>query len=629
MKKFKAESQRLLDLMINSIYTNKDIFLRELISNASDAMDKMYYKSLEDPDIEFNRDDFYIMLEIDKDNRILKVSDHGKGMTQDELVTDLGTIAKSGSFDFKNENEITEEDVSIIGQFGVGFYSGFMVADKIEVLSKAYGEDEAYIWVSSGSEGYEINKAEKDETGSTITLHIREGEEYDEYLQEYKIRGLVEKYSNYIKYPIKMEVSKTREVEVEPEVEGEEKKTDYETYKEVEVLNSMIPIWKKNRNELKDEDYINFYKDEHFGFDDPLLWTHLVADGTLSYRSILYVPSKAPFDYYTKEYKKGLELYSNGVMIMENCEELLPDYYSFVKGVVDSEDISLNISRETVQQNKELRVIGQKIESKITDELKKLLKNDRDKYVDFFDVFGNQIKAGIYQSYGQLKGKLQDLLIFESSKGEKRTLKEYVEDMKEDQEKIYYASGESVNKISKNPGLEYFKDKDIEVFYLVDTLDEFVIQMMMDYEDKEFKSAFSEDIDVTDDEEKTKDEALEHNESEVLSKMKEILKDEVVDVRKSKRLKEGAIALVSSGPISIEMEKTFQDQPDGSDIKAQKVLEINVDHPVFERLLKALGDNDNETFEMYTKLLYNQSRLIVDLPIDDPVEFSKNILKLM
>lgn len=624
MKQFKAESKRLLDLMVNSIYTNKEIFLRELISNASDATDKMYYKSLKDENINFDRNNFYIYLKVDKDNRKIVVEDKGIGMTEKELESNLGTIAKSGSFDFKQENA-KDDNASIIGQFGVGFYSSFMVADKVEVISKAYGEDKAYRWESQGASGYTIKETERDETGTSVILHVREGEDFDEYLEEYRIRSLVEKYSNYIKYPIKMEVTKSRL----KEKENDDDKDEWEEYKEDEVLNSIIPIWKKNKKELKDEDYKSFFRDERFGFDDPLLWSHIVADGTLSYRAILYIPSSIPYDYYTRDYKKGLELFSNGVMIMEKCEDLLPDYYSFVKGVVDSEDLSLNISREILQQDRQLKVIANKIEKKITDELKKLLENKREEYEKFFKNFGNQLKAGIYTSYGSLKDPLADLLIFNSSKGEMRTLGEYIGQMAEGQDKIYYASGDSVEKIDKNPALEILKDKGYEILYMVDDLDEFIIQMMRDYKGKEFKSAFAEDLDLKGSEGEEKDEADDHNESEVFKKMKEILGDEVVEVKKSKRLKDGAVALISKGEISIEMEKTFMNQPNAGQVKAQKILEINVDHPVFEKLLSALSSNDQETLSQYTKLLYDQSRLIEGLPIDDAVDFSKNILKLM
>ena len=623
MRKYKAESERLLNLMINSIYTNKEIFLRELISNASDATDKMYYESLRNPEIEFNRDDFYIELEVNKDDRILKVIDHGIGMTKDELDKNLGVIAKSGSFEFKNAEKL-EDGVDIIGQFGVGFYSAFMVSEKIEVLSKAYGEDQGYLWSSSGTEGYEIVEADKKETGTEITLHIRKEEEYDKYLEEYTIRNLVEKYSNYIKYPIKMEVTKNRKIEKE---EGEE--PEYEEYKEFETLNSRIPIWKKNRNELEDSDYINFYHDEKFGYDDPIIWSHIVADGTLSYRAILYIPSKPPFDYYTKDYKKGLELYSNGVMIMEHCEELLPDQYSFVKGVVDSSDLSLNISRETIQQDRQLKVIANKIENKITSELKKLLENDREKYSEFFDAFGNQLKAGIYSSYGMLKDPLGDLLIFDTSKDKNRTFKEYIDGMGEEQKYIYYASGDNIEKIENNPALQMFFDKDIEILYLTDKLDEFVIQMMMNYDDKEFKSAFSEDIDLGNKDKKEKTDEEVEMEKSIFEKMKDILIDEVVDVRESNRLKDGAVSLISTGPISIDMEKTFMDQPGDENIKAMKILEINVDHPVFKKIIEIYEGDDEGKFKKYTNILYDQARLIEGLPIEDPVEFSKNILELM
>lgn len=634
MKQFQTESKKLMELMIHSIYTNQEIFLRELLSNASDAIDKMYVKSLQDENILFDKDKFFIEIKVDKEKRSMTIIDTGIGMTKDELESNLGTIAHSGSLDFKNANK-TEDAMNIIGQFGVGFYSAFMVAKKVEVLTKAYGEDKAYLWISESSEGYSIEEIEKENVGTEITLYFREdGEEnYSQYLEEFTIKNLVKQYSNYVRYPIKMEVTHSRRVDNESE---KDKAPEYEEYTEVETLNSMIPIWNKSKKDLSDSDYIEFYNQEHFGFDEPLAWTHMVADGLLSYRAILYLPGAMPFDFYTKEYKKGLELYSSGVKIMDSCEELLPDYYSFVKGVVSSEDVSLNISREVLQQNRQLKAIAKKIESKITDELKKMLENDREKYETFFHLFGSQLKSGIYQSYGMKKDTLADLLIFATSDGDKKkTLKEVIEGYSTeiaDKKKIYYATGDSVDIIDTLPALQAIKSKGIEILYLVDDIDEFMLKLMNDYNEYSFQSVLAEDFSLDDEEvdkEKTEEEKVEDEQRESLFEcMKAILDDEVVEVKESKRLLDDAVVLVAQGDISIDMEKTFMNQPGVQKLTAQKILEINTNHPVYDKLLN-LKDTDEEKFEQYTKILYNQARLIAGLPIENPVEFTKSIQKLM
>lgn len=628
MRKFKAESRRLMDLMIHSIYTNKEIFLRELISNASDAIDKMYVKSLSDPSISFDKDAFFIELKTDADKRTLTVSDTGIGMTKEELEDNLGTIAHSGSLEFKQANN-AEEAINIIGQFGVGFYSAFMVADKVEVLSKAFGSDAAYRWESEGSEGYTIEEAERESVGTTITLHLKEDvkddadeENYSRFLDEYELRSLVRRYSNYVRYPIRMEVTKSRKVE--PEKEGDAPK--WEEYTEVETLNSMTPIWEKPKSSLTDEDYDSFYTQEHFGFDKPLHHIHMVADGILSYRAILYIPSSVPFDYYTPEYEKGLALYSSGVKIMDRCAELLPDCYSFVKGVVSSQDLSLNISREMLQHDRQLMAIARKIESKITDELKKLLADDRDKYVEFFKTFGTQLKAGIYQTYGQKKEQLQDLLLFPTSKQQGlRTLAEVVDGLG-DRKEIYYATGDSAERIDQLPALQSLKAKGVEVIYLTESIDEFVIRMMRDYKEKTFRSVLSDDFVPEGEEEPEKeDEASEA----LFEHMKESLGDEVVAVKPSRRLLDDAVVLVSQGEISIDMEKTFLKQPGHHGVVAKKVLEINPKHPVYEKLVALDKAGDTETLAEYTRLLYDQARLIEGLPVEDAVDFAKRIQKLM
>jgi molecular chaperone HtpG len=621
-KQFKAESKRLLEMMINSIYTQKEIFLRELISNASDAIDKIYYKALTDDKLVFDKDSYYIKITADKESRTLTISDTGIGMTKEDLDNHLGVIAKSGSLAFKQENE-AKDGHNIIGQFGVGFYSAFMVADKVTVVSKALGSDEAYKWESQGADGYTITPAEKAEVGTDIILKIKENTEddrYDEYLEEYRLRAIVKKYSDFIRYPIKMNVTKHRPKE------GAE--NEFETYKEEETINSMVPIWRKNRNELTSEDYENFYNEKHYGFDKPLKHIHINADGSVVYRAILFIPETTPFDYYTKEYEKGLELYSNGVLIMNKCADLLPDYFSFVKGMVDSEDLSLNISREMLQHDRQLSQIAKHIKSRIKSELQSMLKDDREKYEKFYKSFGRQLKYGVYSDYGANKDTLQDLLLFYSSKEKKLvSLDEYVSRMPEEQKYIYYATGESIERIEKLPQTELVADKGYEILYFTDDIDEFAIKMLMKYKDKEFKSVSSGDLGIEPDE-SAKNEAEEKENKDLFEAMQELLSGKVKKVKASKRLRSHPVCLSAEGELSIEMEKVLRSMPDSQNIQADKVLEINVNHEVFQAL-KAAHANDKEKLKLYTNLLYNQALLIEGLPIQDPVEFTNDICKIM
>jgi len=621
-KEFKAESKRLLEMMINSIYSQKEIFLRELISNSSDAIDKIYYKTLTDDTLTFNKDDYYIRIEADKDNRLLKISDTGIGMTKEELENNLGTIAKSGSLAFKNENEL-KDGHDIIGQFGVGFYSAFMVADVVTVISKALGSEEAYKWESTGADGYSIEPYEKDTVGTEIILKIKENtedESYDEYLDEYRLKSIVKKYSDFIRYPIKMEVTGSRPKE------GSD--NEFEDYKEEQVINSMVPIWRKNKSELTDEDYENFYQEKRYGFDKPLKHIHISVDGTVRYNAILFIPEKTPFDYYTKEFEKGLELYSSGVLIMEKCADLLPDYFSFVKGMVDSEDLSLNISREILQQDKQLKFIAKNIKSKIKRELEGLLKNDREKYEKFYESFGRQLKFGMYSDFGQDKEVLQDLVMFYSSKEKKLvTLDEYVSRMPEDQKYIYYATGETNERIEKLPQTELGADKGYEILYFTDDIDEFAIKMLMTYKEKEFKSVSSGDLGIEEDNQDTT-ESEEKENKDLFDFMKEVLTGKVKDVKVSKRLKTHPVCLTADGDLSIEMEKVLNAMPNNQNIKAEKVLEININHEVFQSLKNAF-ENDKDKLKLYTNLLYNQALLIEGLPIGDPVEFTNDICKVM
>ncbi|WP_313431350.1 molecular chaperone HtpG [Siminovitchia terrae] len=619
---FKAESKRLLDMMINSIYSNREIFLRELISNASDAIDKMYYKALTDDSLAFNREDYYIRVDVDKESRTLKVMDTGIGMTEEELENNLGVIAKSGSLAFKNENEI-KDGHDIIGQFGVGFYSAFMVADKVTVLTKAFGTDQAFKWESTGAEGYTIEPYEKENVGTEIILKIKENtedENYDEYLEEYRLRSIIKKYSDFIRYPIKMEVTESRL--------KEDSENEFEEYKEEQTINSMVPIWRKNKSELTDEDYVNFYQEKHYGFDKPLKHIHIKVDGTVRYNSILFIPENIPFDYYSKEFEKGLELYSSGVLIMEKCADLLPDYFSFVKGMVDSEDLSLNISREILQQDRQLKFIAKNIQSKIKRELENFLKSDREKYELFYNSFGRQLKFGVYNNFGQDKDVLKDLLLFHSSKEEKLvTLDEYVSRMPEDQKYIYYATGETNERIARMPQTELVAEKGYEILYFTEDVDEFAIKILMSYKDKEFKSVASGDLGI-DEESKEKTEAEEKANKDLLDHMKETLSGKVKDVKISTRLKNYPVCLTTNGEVSIEMEKILSAMPNNQEVKADKILEINSDHDVFKSL-KSAYEQDKEKVGLYTNLLYNQALLIEGLPIEDPIEFTNDICKVM
>lgn len=632
MKQFKAESKRLLDLMINSIYTHKEIFLRELISNASDAIDKLYYHALSDGTTGLNRDDFSIELSIDKDNRTLTITDNGCGMTKEELENNLGVIAKSGSLAFKQENE-SKEDIDIIGQFGVGFYSAFMVASNVKVYSRAYGSDEAYVWESNGAEGYTVEPCEKESNGTQIVLTIKEDtedEKYSEFLESYRIQELVRKYSDYIRYPIRMEVEKTRMKEkAEGEEPDEEKAPEYETYTEIETLNSMVPIWRKNKNELTDEDYNSFYKEKFFDYSDPLKVIHTYTEGAATYHALLFIPAKAPYNYYTRDYEKGLKLYASGVLIMDSCKDLLPDHFSFVKGLVDSEDLSLNISREMLQHDRQLKVIASRLEKKIKSELLSMLKNDREKYEEFFKNFGLQLKYGVYNGFGTNKELLQDLLLFYSSSEQKLvTLEEYVSRMKEDQKYIYYAGGESREQIEKLPQTELVKEKGYEILYLTDDVDEFALQMMHDYNEKEFKSVSASDLDLDTEEEKKEFEKQAEENKDLLTFMKDALDGKVKAVVLSKRLKSHPVCLSNEGMLSIEMEKVLNAMPNDQKVKAERVLEINASHPIFEKLTK-LHAEDQEKLKTYAQLLYTQAELIEGMPVEDPVAFSNAVCELM
>ncbi|WFE18099.1 molecular chaperone HtpG [Clostridium perfringens] len=619
-REFKAESKRLLDIVINSIYTNREIFLRELISNASDAIDKVYYKTLGDSSLTFNKDDYYIKIKPNKEERTLTISDKGIGMTEKELDENLGVIAKSGSLQFKKENEI-KDGFDIIGQFGVGFYSGFLVADKITVITKAFGADKAYKWESDGVDGYTISEAEKDSFGTDIILHLKandEDENYDEFLEEYKLKSLIKKYSDFIRYPIKLDVTKSRVKE------GTE--NEHEEYVEEETVNSMVPLWRRNKNELTDDDYNNFYVEKRFGFDKPLRHMHISVDGMISYNSILYIPENIPYDYYTKEYEKGLELYSNGVLIMEKCSELLPDYFGFVKGIVYSQDLSLNISREMLQHDRQLSRIAKNIKTKIKNELESMMKNDRESYEKFYKSFGRQLKYGVYDDFGMNKDELKDLLMFYSSKEKKMvSLAEYVERMAEDQKYIYYAVGESNERIEKMPQTEMVLDKGYEILYFTEDVDEFAIKMLMNYKEKEFKSVSSGDLGIESEEENKKEN--EENKG-IFEAMKDALGEKISAVKASSRLKNYPVCLSSEGEVSIEMEKILSTMPNNQGVKAQKVLEVNTNHEVFNSLKDAL-ENDKDKFNLYTKLLYNQALLVEGLSIEDPVDFTNDICKLM
>lgn len=623
-KQFKAESKKLLDMMINSIYTHKEIFLRELISNASDAIDKLYFKSLTDNAVKLSRDDFKIEIQLDKDNRTITLTDNGIGMTAEELENNLGTIAKSGSLNFKKENADDEkaQDISVIGQFGVGFYSSFMVADKVEVISKAFGDDFAHKWTSTGADGYTIEECEKEDAGTVITLYIKEdneNENYTQYLEQYKIDELIKKYSDYIRYPIVMEMSH--------QVPDTEKEGEYITELNMETLNSMVPIWRKSKSEIKDEDYNEFYKSKFMDYNNPLAVIHSKTEGQATFDALMFIPENPPYDFYSKEYEKGLQLYSNGVLIMDKCADLLPDYFSFIKGLVDSADLSLNISREMLQHDHQLKIIAKAIDKKIKNELNKMLKNDREKYEKFFKAFGLQLKYGVYANYGMEKDGLKDLLLFESSNDDGyTTLKEYVGRMADSQESIYYACGENADKISLLPQIDAVKEKGYEVLYFTDEVDEFAIQMLMEYDGKHFANICKDDLDLSTDAEKEAINKKNEESKDLLDKMKDALDGQVTAVKLSNKLGSHPVSLTAEGYVSLEMEKVLNSMPGANQgVKAQLVLEINSNHPIAEKLANA----DDETLAKYTKLLYASARLIAGLDIANPTEFSDSIADLM
>lgn len=633
-KQFKAESKRLLEMMINSIYTHKEIFLRELISNASDAIDKLYFKSLTDDKVGMSKSDFKIFIKADKDNGTLTITDNGIGMTAEELENNLGIIANSGSLAFKTANTDAKEkeDIDVIGQFGVGFYSAFMVAKEVEVRSKAYGSDKAYVWKSEGVDGYTIDECDKDTVGTEIILTMKENtedEQYDDFLEQWKIKSLVKKYSDYIRYPIMMDMEKTRYLEDKDDEEGNsEPKT--EKYIETETLNSMVPIWKKNKTEVTEEEYNNFYKEKFYDYSDPLKSIHVKTEGTATYNALLYIPSQAPFDYYSKSFEKGLQLYSSGVLIMDKCADLLPDHFSFVRGLVDSEDLSLNISRELLQHDRQLKLIARSLERTIKNELKKMQTNEREKYEKFWKQFGVQIKFGVYNEYGAHKEVLKDLLLFTSSAEKKLvTLEEYVSRMKEDQKYIYYAAGDTVDKIDLLPQIERFKDKGIEVLYLTDNVDEFAVKTLENYDEKQFKSISESGADLDSEEEKEAAKKASEENKELLEYLKTALDGKVTEVVISEKLKSHPVCLSNKGQISLEMEKVFNSMPNEEQkIRAERVLEINASHPIFEKL-KALFGNDNDTVSKYAKILYDEALLIEGMPIENPLEFSKLVCELM
>lgn len=617
-KQFQAESKRILELMVHSIYTHKDIFLRELISNASDAIDKMYYRALSDEAIDFNKDDYFIKVELDKDARTITIRDTGIGMTADELESNLGIIAKSGSLAMKQATKM-EEDHSLIGQFGVGFYSAFMVADRVTVRTRSVDSEQGYLWESEGTDGYTIEPTDKTDIGTEITLHVKtdtDDETYSSFLEEYEIRSLIKKHSDFIRYPIKLDVTKHRQ---------KDDSEEYEDYIEEETVNSMVPIWRKRKSELSEEDYKAFYHEKRYGFDEPLKHLHLNVDGSIRYQSILYIPSTVPFDYYTKEFEKGLELYSNGVLIMEKSPDLLPDYFGFVKGMVDSEDLSLNISREMLQQDRQLRVIAKNVKSKIKGMLEKMLQNEREDYEKFFESFGRQLKFGVYDQFGAAKDELKDLLLFHSSNEKKLvTLKEYVERMKDDQKYIYYATGESIHRIDLLPQAERLKEEGFEILYFTEEIDEFAIKMLQSYDDKEFKSIASGDLGLDDE----AADSLNEDNKDLFAFMKQELGDRVKEVRASTRLKSHPVCLTVAGDVSIEMEKILNTMPNGGGMKAEKVLEVNADHAIFQTLQRIYKEDEAKA-KQYTDLLYQQALLIEGLPIEDPVAYSNAVCALM
>lgn len=623
-KQFKAESKKLLDMMINSIYTHKEIFLREIISNASDATDKLYFKSLTDTTIDANKDELKIRIDLNKDERTIKISDHGIGMTAEELEQNLGTIAKSDSLNFKKDNADDENinNVEVIGQFGVGFYSAFMVADKVEVVSKALGADSANRWISEGADGYTIEPCEKEEVGTTVTLYLKEDtedEHYSDYLEQYRISELVKKYSDYIRYPIVMQMTS--------QVPNPDKEGEYITEVNDEILNSMVPLWRKSKSEIKPEDYNEFYKSKFYDYTDPQLVIHTKTEGQATFDALMFIPKNAPMDFYSKDYEKGLQLYSNGVLIMDKCADLLPDYFSFVIGLVDSADLSLNISREVLQHDRQVKIIAKAIDKKIKSELAKMLKNNREKYEEFFSVFGTQLKWGVYSDYGMNKDGLKDLIMFKSSNGEKyTTLKEYVDRMADSQDTIYYACGDSVQKIALLPQCEAVKSKGYEILYFTDEVDEFAIQMLMEYDGKKFANICKDDLNLDTDAEKEALTKKNEDSKELLEKMKNILGDEVKEVKFTNKLGSHAVCLSAEGYVSLEMAKILSQMPGANqNVKAELVLEINSENPVAEKLANA----DDETLKKYTTILYNQARLIAGLSIENPTELADTICELM
>ena len=633
-KQFKAESKRLLDLMINSIYTNKEIFLRELISNASDAIDKLYYRSLTDKNVKVNKDDLYIRVTPNKEARTLTIEDNGCGMSKEELEENLGTIAKSGSLAFKEaakakENAEKDDDVNIIGQFGVGFYSAFMVASKVRVESKCYGAEKAYAWESDGAEGYTIDECDKSDFGTKIILTLKadtDDEKYSDFLAEYKIEELIRKYSDYIRYPIKMEVEHEHEVE---QPEGEKKEPKFEKVRHDEILNSMIPIWKKNKSEVSDEDYNNFYQEKFGDYQKPLKVIRTSVEGDVSYTALLYIPSHTPYDYYTKDFKRGLQLYSNGVLIMDKCEDLLPDCYGFVRGLVDSPDLSLNISREMLQHDRQLKIIAKNLDKKIKSELLDMLHKNREDYEKFFTTFGTTLKFGVYNDFGLNKDNLKDLLMFHSSTENKLvTLDEYVDRMKEGQDKIYYACGETVDKIELLPQVEAVKEKGYEILYLTENIDEFVVQVLMEHKEKKFINVCANDVDLDTDEEKEALKKENEENKDMFTLMKETIGEGVQEVRFTHRLKNHPVCLTSEGALSVEMEKVINSMPNDQKVKAQTALEINDSHPIAQKI-KDLYANDKEELKKYTQVLYAQARLIEGLPVENPTQISNLICEII
>lgn len=620
---FKTESKRLLDLMINSVYTNREIFLRELISNASDAIDKLHFRSLTDQNVGMNREDFFVRIEVDRENRTLTIIDNGIGMSEEELEDNLGTIANSGSLAFMKENQ-EHEDIEIIGQFGVGFYSAFMVSKRLTVISRAYGSEKAFQWESEGLDGYTITPASRDDVGTTVILLLKDNtdeENYDEFLDTYRIKSLVKKYSDYIRYPIKMDIEHQRI--------KEDSEDEYDNYTETETLNSMVPIWRRNRSELDDADYHHFYREKFFDFEDPLRVIHSSTEGKATYNALLFVPARTPFDYYSKEYEKGLQLYSNGVLIMEKCADLLPDHFSFIKGLVDSQDLSLNISREMLQHDRQLKLIAQSLERKIKSELLAMLNNERETYEKFFSNFGLQLKWGIYNSYGANKELLKPLLMFHSSLEKKLvTIEEYIGRMKEEQKYIYYACGKNIDGIDRLPQTELVRDKGFEILYLVDDIDEFALKMLHDYDGKEFKSVSSGDLGLETEEEKQSTQKQAEDYKELFAFMKEALDGKAREVRLSQRLKSHPVCLTSDGALSLEMEKVLNSLPSEQQVKADRILEINANHPVFETLNQLFKD-DKDRLKIYSEILYNQALLIEGLAIEDPVAFSNLVCDLM